>query len=134
MQTDNRNMILAIVLSMIVLFGWQFFIAGPQLEQAQRQAELQAQQQAQADQAPATPSADGSAAATPADGSGTRVFDTRDAAVVATPRVKVDTPALSGSINLMGGRLDDLLLKRYHETVDPTSPNITLLTPAGAPN
>jgi YidC/Oxa1 family membrane protein insertase len=134
MQTDNRNMILAIVLSMIVLFGWQFFIAGPQLEQAQRQAELQAQQQAQADQALATPSADGSAAATPADGSGARVFDTRDAAVVATPRVKVDTPALSGSINLMGGRLDDLLLKRYHETVDPTSPNITLLTPAGAPN
>ena len=41
MQMDNRNMILAIVLSVIVLFGWQFFIAGPQLEQAQRRAQIE---------------------------------------------------------------------------------------------
>ena len=35
MQSENnRNMIIAIVLSVVVLFGWQFFIAGPQLEQA----------------------------------------------------------------------------------------------------
>ena len=44
MNSDNRNVILAVVLSMIVLFGWQFFIAGPQLEQAQRQAEIAAAQ------------------------------------------------------------------------------------------
>ena len=45
-MNDQRNMILAIVLSMAVLFGWQFFIAGPQLEQAQRQAEVAADRQA----------------------------------------------------------------------------------------
>ena len=44
MNSDNRNVILAVVLSMVVLFGWQFFIAGPQLEEAQRQAEIRAAQ------------------------------------------------------------------------------------------
>ncbi|HHY48678.1 MAG TPA: membrane protein insertase YidC, partial [Alphaproteobacteria bacterium] len=42
--------------------------------------------------------------------------------------------SLAGSINLVGGRIDDLLLRKYHETVDPNSPQITLLTPAGAPD
>ena len=41
---NNRNIILAIVLSMIVLFGWQFFVAGPQLERAQQQAQIAAEQ------------------------------------------------------------------------------------------
>ena len=43
-------------------------------------------------------------------------------------------PSLAGSINLIGGRIDDLKLKDYHETVDPTSPIITLLSPAGGPD
>ena len=45
MQSENnRNMIIAIVLSVVVLFGWQFFIAGPQLEQAQKRAARAGQQ------------------------------------------------------------------------------------------
>ena len=61
MNSDNRNVILAVVLSMIVLFGWQFFIAGPQLEQAQKRAQNeQAQQAAATDTSLATPAADGS--------------------------------------------------------------------------
>jgi YidC/Oxa1 family membrane protein insertase len=131
MQTDNRNMILAIVLSVVVLFGWQFFIAGPQMEQAQRRAEIEAQQQAQ-DAGLATPAADGSTAAPVVPG--TQTFDTRADAVVATPRVRIATESLTGSINLMGGRIDDLELNKYHETVDPASPKITLLTPSGAPS
>jgi YidC/Oxa1 family membrane protein insertase len=128
-RPDNRNMILAIVLSVVVLFGWQFFIAGPQLEQAQRRAQIE--QQAQADQSLATPSADGT---TPAAQEGSQSFASRDAAVAATTRVPVVTQSLTGSINLMGGRLDDLSLNKYHETVDPSSPKITLLTPAGVAN
>ena len=61
MKPDNRNMILAIVLSVVVLFGWQFFVAGPQLEQAQRRAEIEAQQ-TNGDQGLATPAADGTIA------------------------------------------------------------------------
>ena len=54
---------------------------------------------------------------------------TREAAIAASPRVALDTPSLSGSINLIGARLDDLRLKNYHETVDDSSPTIVLLSP-----
>jgi YidC/Oxa1 family membrane protein insertase len=47
--------------------------------------------------------------------------------------VKIDTPSLHGSINLQGGRIDDLTLATYHETPDPKSAEIVLLAPAGTP-
>ncbi len=56
--------------------------------------------------------------------------ETRDQAIAKSARVTIDTPALSGSINLTGARLDDLKLKEYHETVDDKSPIITLFSPA----
>ncbi len=130
---NNRNIILAIVLSMVVLFGWQFFVAGPQLERAQQQAQIAAEQQAAADAALATPATPGEAAATPAP-TGTQTYATREEAVAASQRVSIDTEDLSGSINLTGARIDDLRLKQYRETVDANSPVITLLTPAGVPN
>src|SRR5258708_19165120 len=48
------------------------------------------------------------------------------------PRVSIDTPRLKGSINLVGARVDDLTLTNYHETIDPQSPPIVLLSPDGA--
>ncbi|PJI54316.1 membrane protein insertase YidC, partial [Methylobacterium radiotolerans] len=48
-----------------------------------------------------------------------------------SPRVRIETPALSGSIALKGGRVDDVSLKNYHETIDPKSPEIVLFSPAG---
>ena len=60
--------------------------------------------------------------------------ETRDAAIAASQRVKIDTPSLSGSINLTGARIDDIRLKRYHVTVDDNSPTIELLNPSGLPN
>jgi YidC/Oxa1 family membrane protein insertase len=133
---NNRNIILAIVLSMVVLFGWQFFVAGPQMERAQQQAQIAAEQQAAADAAlatPATPATPDAAAATPAASTGA-TYETRDEALAATTRVSINTEDLAGSINLTGARIDDLRLKQYRETVDPESPIITLLTPAGVPN
>src|SRR5690606_23967609 len=64
---------------------------------------------------------------------GTQSFADRDAAIASTQRVAINTASVDGSINLTGGRLDDLKLKDYHETVDPTSAEITLLSPAGIP-
>ncbi|MHA6731225.1 membrane protein insertase YidC [Devosia sp. A369] len=133
-MTDNRNVIIAIVLSMVVLFGWQFLVAGPQMERAQQQAQIAAEQ-AQAEAALATPTTtvDVNGAPVPA-ADGNAVYADRAAAIAATQRVIIDTEDLHGSINLTGARLDDLELKQYRETVDPDSPIITLLTPAGAPN
>lgn len=140
-MTDQKNTIIAVVLSALVLIGWQYFVGVPQLEkQKQEQAQQQAQKQPQPGQ-PATPtqtaqpnipgaapSVPGQTAATP-----TQQPATRAAAISATPRVSIDTPALRGSVSLKGGRIDDISLNRYHTTVDPNSPAIVLLSPSGSP-
>ena len=142
MNESNRNMIIAIVLSVVVLFGWQFFIAGPQSQRAQQQAQIAAEQAAAANPGLATGATTtpggattiaAGAGATPAVNAG-GTFADRPSAIAASQRIGIDTAALKGSISLTGGRLDDLELKKYTETVDPTSPIITLLTPSGAPN
>lgn len=139
-MADNRNMILAIVLSLAVLIGWQTFVAGPQLEKA-RLAEEARQTEIARTQAPA-PAADGSTPA-PASGSAsggvapsgqaTVAVTTREAALAKDPRVAIDTPELAGSVNLKGARIDDLNLKAYRTAVEPGSPNVTLLSPLGGP-
>ncbi|UJQ93126.1 membrane protein insertase YidC [Mariluticola halotolerans] len=130
---DSRNMILAIVLSIAVLFGWQYFVAGPQMERAAKQAEITAAQEAGAETTnlPTPTNPDGSVAQPAATAGVGATFANRDDAIAAQPRVEIDTPALAGSINLVGARLDDLELKDYRETVDPDSPVITLLSPSG---
>ena len=47
--------------------------------------------------------------------------------------MKIETAFVSGSINLKGAQIDDLHLLRYRETIDPKSPTITFLSPAGTP-
>ena len=49
----------------------------------------------------------------------------------AKPRVDINTPRLHGSIALIGAKFDDLTLANYHETVDPKSPEVVLLSPTG---
>ena len=126
-MTDQKNTILAIVLSAIVLIAWQIFFGLPQFEkqkqQAQKQPESQTQQPAPAQTPPPT---------TP-QGSPQASTTTREAALATSPRVAIATPSVSGSIALKGGRLDDVLLIKYHETVDPHSPPIVLLSPSGSP-
>ena len=141
MSEDQKNLFLAMGLSLLVIVGWQYFYASPKLERA-RDTVAQTQNQS----APAAPngqSGASSVAATPqtpgaapsvAPVSAQPVAElTRDAALAASPRVRIDAPDVAGSIALTGGRIDDLMLKHYRETVEPGSPNIVLLSPAGAP-
>jgi YidC/Oxa1 family membrane protein insertase len=140
MNETNRNVLIAMVLSMVVLIGWQFLVSGPQMERAQRQAEIAAAQRAAADPglatAPVQPGADAAtgAGSVPDSSVVPTSFADRASAIAATPRVSIDTASVVGSINLRGARLDDLQLKRYTETIAEDSPIITLLTPSGAPN
>lgn len=136
MFSENRNTLLAIALSLAVLLAWQYFVAQPQLEK--QQAALLAQQEAQQAQTdpqqPSAQNAPGSIEANaPAAGSQTQ-FQSREQAIGATARLQIDTPRLSGSINLVGGQLDDIRLKNYHETVDKSSPTVVLFSPKGSPN
>ena len=55
----------------------------------------------------------------------------QNTAVADAPRVAIDTPQLTGSISLIGGRIDDLSLKSYNETLDPSSGLVRLLSPTG---
>ncbi|KQP74805.1 insertase [Methylobacterium sp. Leaf111] len=141
MGNDKTNMIVAIALSLAVLLGWNYFIAAPRVEQ-QRQAALQnkaATQPAGPDGVPsASPKEGGPANPVPGtlpgtSGAGGGVVP-RETAIARSPRVTIDTPALAGSIALKGGRIDDVSLKNYHETVDDKSPNIVLLSPTGTEN
>jgi YidC/Oxa1 family membrane protein insertase len=133
-MTDSKNLILAIVLSILVLIGWQYFIAGPEIERA-RQQQI-AEQQPATEPGATTPGATG---APPVPGAPTTTAAatatlTRAKALAQSPRVAIATTRVSGSVNLRGGRIDDLHLNDFHETVDPTSPTIILLSPTGGPN
>ncbi|WGD29645.1 membrane protein insertase YidC [Ancylobacter sp. WKF20] len=130
MTSENRNMIVAIVLSMAVLIAWQFFSGVPQMEQ-QRQAQQQAATTAAAPDGSTAPTPGGATA--PTTGTGAPGTLTRAEALARAPRVIIDSPRLIGSVNLRGGRVDDLSLKDYHETVDRQSPIIVLLSPSGGP-
>jgi YidC/Oxa1 family membrane protein insertase len=142
-MTDHKNTILAIVLSLLVLVVWQYFIGFPQMEKQRQEAALKQQQQQSQVQTPGQPAtADtptpqgGVQPQLPGQGAAPTVSQqlTREAVLGATPRVKIETPRLSGSVALKGAAIDDLSLTRYHETVDPTSPPIVLLSPQGSPH
>jgi YidC/Oxa1 family membrane protein insertase len=140
---EHKNTILAIVLSLIVVVGWQYFVGYPQMEKQRHDALLKQQQQeqvqAQAGTAqpanPAMPASQGGAPAVPgvAGTSGQGLVHSREALIAASPHVAISTPRLNGSVDLKGARIDDLSLEQYRETVDPHSPPIVLFSPSGAP-
>ncbi|KAA0968966.1 membrane protein insertase YidC [Aureimonas fodinaquatilis] len=132
-MNNNRNFLLAMVLSIAVLVGWQFFFVNPrmQAEQAEAQRVQQENTAAVDSQNAGSSPVGGGGGAIPQAGAPAVVLS-RDAALAASPRVAIDTPSLSGSLNLQGARIDDLRLKNYHETVDDSSPTIILLSPETA--
>ena len=146
MDEKNRNLLLAVVLSVVVLFLWQALVIGPQQQEMQQQRE--AQQTEQTQQPGSQPSQTGtpqtgtpsasttgepSAGSAPGAPSLPAANASRDAAIAATQRVDIDTPRLRGSINLKGGRIDDLILKNYRVAVDEDSANVALMSPSGSP-
>ena len=135
-MTDQKNLILAIAISLAILLGWQFLIEAPR--QAERQAALEAQQAQQGGVEGVAPVGEGAAVTgDPAGDLAARLLSgsmSRQAALEDEPRVRIDTPSLHGSLSLVGARIDDLTLADYHETPDPSSPEIVLLSPRGAPN
>jgi YidC/Oxa1 family membrane protein insertase len=134
---SQKNLLLAIVLSVAVLLAWQTFYAGPKMrEEQERRQRVEQTQPKERPSAPkeghgsAVPGASTSApASAPAPSA-----PSREAALTEGARVPIETPSLKGSIALKGGRIDDLKLTKYRETVAPDSPNVVLLSPSGAPD
>ncbi|WP_430449501.1 membrane protein insertase YidC [Rhodophyticola sp.] len=127
MNDQNRNLILATALSFLVILVWFLLFPPPEPQVAD----------------PNTPAVtalneDGTEMAlTPpvADASDTPQLatdaETRASILSEAERITIDTPAVSGSISLVGGRIDDLSLNNYFETLEDDSPTVTLLSPVG---
>ena len=120
MDDQNKNLILATVLSFLVIVIW--FVAGPMLFPQWFPTETPPALTALPTEV-ATPAAPTATATTGATLDGT--------AQPEAPRLTVDTAKLKGSISLLGGRIDDLSLKTYHETIDQGSPIVKLLSKVG---
>jgi YidC/Oxa1 family membrane protein insertase len=119
MDDQNKNLILATVLSFLVILVWYtVFAPAPAPDNLTAPPPAASQNTAATGtEAPAT----AATAATPT------LSDPASA-----PRLTIDTPRLAGSISLLGGTFDDLSLKDYRETLDPTSPIVRLLSHKGA--
>ncbi|WP_282605847.1 membrane protein insertase YidC [Pelagibius sp. Alg239-R121] len=134
-QQDQRNLFLAIVLSLAILLGFQFFLPQePPLEVPQTSEQT-------AGQAGTAPSAIPGAGVSPSapsipgapDAANITAAQSRGDVLASAARVAIETPKLKGSISLTGGRLDDLVLTQLRETLEEGSPNIVLLSPFGTP-
>ncbi|WP_417320021.1 membrane protein insertase YidC [Emcibacter sp.] len=128
---DNKNFILAIVLTMAILLGYEYFIAKPQQQAADkaRQEQLAAQKAAGNSNVPemgATGTIPGIDAPVVKE-----TPQNRKEHLATTPRIPIVSPRVHGSIALRGGRLDDLTLRDYHVEVDGKE-EVVLLSPAGS--
>ncbi|MFT7254325.1 MAG: YidC/Oxa1 family membrane protein insertase [Paracoccaceae bacterium] len=127
MDDQNKNLILATALSFLVILVW--FVLFPPNEptlDANAPPAITATDENGAVIALTPPTtATAPLMATPA--------ETRAAALSEGARVTIDTPALSGSISLIGGRIDDLSLRNYDDTLAADSEIVRLLSPVGGP-
>ncbi|MDO8380614.1 membrane protein insertase YidC [Phenylobacterium sp.] len=122
-DNSNRNTIIFVVSAMALLLAYQFLVMGPRTKA--REAELALNPPAASAQVQAQN-------LTKAPPTAAETLVSRQTAAAASPRVRIETPALSGSVSLRGARLDDLYLKQYRETVAKNAPPVELLRPEGA--
>ena len=147
---DQRNLFIAIGLSLAILLGFQYFYELPRQEALLKQQETDRAELEKSEKArqggTVTPSAPGqnSGAITPkpagaANNQGNdmpaiQAGASRQAALKASPRIAINGKRVNGSISLKGARIDDLILSDYFETLEKDSPAVTLLSPEGAPS
>lgn len=121
---DKRNLIIAVLLTGLILFGWPYvastFFPAPAIETT-APGDVKST-------SPSPDSADIVAAAPPA-----KTVSLADA-LRTNPRVLVDTPKLQGSINLEGARIDDLVMPTHREQLEKNSPPVRLFAPSGTAN
>jgi len=125
MTPENRNLIMAVALSMIVLLGWQIFVIQPEMEKEAAEQERIAAEMAQS---AATANDSGQPSASAASGTPAIINNTAPAKAVDTAkRIVIDAPLVRGSFSVRGARLDDVILTSYNETLDENSENIHFL-------
>jgi YidC/Oxa1 family membrane protein insertase len=112
---NNQDLLIAVVLSVLILFGFHYYYEKPRLERYQASvvaAKLETVKRVDTEQV--------------------IIPKSRAEWVAEAARVRLESETLHGSINLRGGRLDDLTLIKYRETIAKDAPEIILLSPAGS--
>lgn len=135
---ENRNYILAIVLSLGILVAWQYLYVGPQMEAERALLETETVQTLDASGAPIVLDDSASAVAgalqtTPGGSLVPSTFD-REAVIASSERIMIETSHITGSIGLQGARIDDIHLSLYRETLDEDSDTVILFSPSGTEN
>lgn len=122
MNSDNKNLIMVVALSLLILGGFHYFYERPRAEAIiQQQKQQEAVAANKADESDLTPASIAMDTAT--------FVQSRNEILTAKKRIPIETPSLKGSITVQGGRIDDLTLIKYHTELDPNSPEIILLSP-----
>ena len=111
---NQKNLFLAIIISMAIIFGFQLLV--PQPERVPVTEETNTQESVSLD----------------IQGTTSAILLDRNQVLEETVRVTFDNSKIKGSINLEGGIIDDLVLEEYRETLDPTSDFIGFLNPLGS--
>ena len=118
-MNEQKNLFLAIAISIAIIVVFQFFLPGPITEPIQnKENEILAP-------------------ATSIDEPKTNVLEIikpKEDVLTANKRVSIETPSITGSINLQGAILDDLTLSNYKVSLDDNSKHIDLLSPDGTSN
>jgi len=123
MDDQNKNLILATALSFIVILVWFLLFPPPEpVDTVALPPEVTATQ--------------GAALGVDADlqvqpTASVLAPQAAEDVIATAPRVAIDTPSLTGSLSLLGGRIDDLSLKNYRETLEADAGLVRLLSPIG---
>ena len=123
MSPENRNLILAMAVSMAILVLWQSFFVEPQM-QAEQQAQIQSQQL----------NSDGTPQLDQIERNGQLQVELPERPLEDVPRITISAPLLEGSLTSRGARIDDLLLKNYHVSLDEGSENVRLFNRVSSQN
>lgn len=120
MNDQNKNLILATILSFAVIVAWTTLFPPEELPVDPATEAVQTLDD------PTLPATD------PVAPTATTPTDVPEP-VSEAPRIPIETSELAGSISLLGGRIDDLALTNYRETIDEDADIVRLLKPVGEP-
>ena len=136
---EQRNLILAVVLSVTIIIGFQYFVEIPRIQEEQRrQAAIKESTGSSTAPTPAPASSGAVSPATPtAPGSvptDQPAETSRDTVLAEGERIAIDNGRLTGSLGVTGGRIDDIVMNDYKVSIKSDAENVTLFNPAGSPN
>ncbi len=136
---EQRNLVLAIVLSVTIIIGFQYFYEMPRIQEEQRR-QAAVEQSTGGSVAPTpSPERSGQAGSSTASAPGSvptgqPTEASRDAVLAEGERIAIDNGRLTGSLSLTGGRIDDIVMTDYQVAIEPGAADVTLFNPAGSPN